>query len=508
MRSSKTWLWLVPLLLLAFWLGARQIDAHPLWGDEIRTIADSRGDRNHPWTIPQIWENVGKNNPWHAPGYFFLMRILGPLVNWVPAVMRVYPLLLGILAIAWTYRLGRDWLSPSIGLIAAMLMTTSAFFVRYLYELRVYSLLALVSALSLWIYIRIITSPKPPRLRMLAALFAVTAIAFYSHYLATVPLIAIGLYHLLFVPKNRRWWQVTVAVVTGSLTFLPWIPNLLSGVNYAENQDTNGLNWLSTLWYFFYMFSNGPVVVSILLVGSAFIGLRHSKRRQSYGQLLFIALISLILILVINIVVGIINLGGARYFISLWPLFALVIAAGIMQLQRWPRVVIVVVLFCVSSGLYATLFADFTINLAGSKALFPIQHVAAVLQQSRGQNGDIVVHYLPNSNRVTDNFTYTGIAGLYYGSIHTAAVMAMGTTRPRNEESLVTKIKTYGRVWIAYLPNDKPPSLAVLISDIAGEFHHCGTLTERPDATIDLYARNDIACPNNDALYLDGRQPP
>jgi hypothetical protein len=198
---------------------------------------------------------------------------------------------------------------------------------------------------------------------------------------------------------------------------------------------------------------------------------------------------------------------AARYFIALWPLFALVTAAGILQLRGWPRAAATVVTLYVGVGLYATLFGNFTINLGGSQALFPIQHVAAALQTDRAQNGDIVVHYLPDSNRVVDNFTYSDITWLYYSLTHASAVTAMGWQRPRNEKSLIDKIRNKGRVWIAYLPNDRPVSLDVLIDDMADDFSFCGSLTDHPDVAIDLYARNDIPCPDNPGLYLDGRAP-
>lgn len=507
MLARFSWWGLIPILLFAFWLGVRQIDAHPLYGDEIRTVADSRGSRSHPYTIAQIWQNTGQNNPWHAPGYFMLMSVLGPLVSWVPAVLRVFSVFIGVTAIAWTYRLGRDWFSPGIGLMAALLLVTSALYARYLYELRVYSLLALESAVVVWLYLRIINRARKPSPGLWIALFAITVIAFYSHYFAVVPIGAVGLYHLLFVPKNRRWWQVTGVFVAGGLMFLPWIPFMIAGLNKAlvEHRSHTGL-W-QTIVIFLNWFSNGIVVITVALIALVGIALWRRTKRRQVTQLIVISAAALALMLIINAVANIISNNGIRYLMPLWPLYALLLAVGIDQLRRWPAVMGVILLICVGIGLRATLISNFTGNLPGSLALFPIQHVAALLTQDRAQNGDIVVHYLPDSNRVTDNYTYAGIAGLYYDPMHASAVMAMGWTRPRNEDSLVDKIKNKGRLWLAWLPNDRPPSLDVLLDDLAGDFHHCGTLTERSDVMVDLYARNDIACPNNAGLFLDDRAP-
>jgi uncharacterized membrane protein len=102
--------------------------------------------------------------------------------------------------------------SPRVGLYAAAVVGTSAFFVHYLHELRMYSLFALLTAFTVWVNWRIVTAKREPGKLLWVGLLAVAVAMLYTHYFASLPLFAIGLFHILFVKKTRRWWQVGLMV--------------------------------------------------------------------------------------------------------------------------------------------------------------------------------------------------------------------------------------------------------------------------------------------------------
>jgi hypothetical protein len=83
-RSDRTpfaprplWVCLIPFALLSCWLGARDLNKHPFWGDEVNTARDARGFDATPRSLPQIWNGVAKFNPDHVPGYFMLLNLWG-----------------------------------------------------------------------------------------------------------------------------------------------------------------------------------------------------------------------------------------------------------------------------------------------------------------------------------------------------------------------------------------------------------------------------------------------
>ena len=86
------------------------------------------------------------------------------------------------MALALTYRLGRDHFTPRVGLYATAALGLSAFFIQYLHELRMYSLVALLTVSTLWLYSRVIRRSHEPSAWEWLALF-----------LAAVGLLAIGI---------------------------------------------------------------------------------------------------------------------------------------------------------------------------------------------------------------------------------------------------------------------------------------------------------------------------
>jgi hypothetical protein len=246
-------LWLVPVILVTFWLGARGLNADPLWGDERLSIYDAGGGPYEPRTLTQIWEGVTARNPWHAPGYFIVLSGWGRLVGWQPPSLRAMSLLFGVLGVACTYRLGRDMVSPRVGLIAAAAVGTSAFFVYYLHELRMYTLFVVLTAFTIWVYWRIVTGKREPHGLLWAGLLVGASGMLYTHYFASLPLFAIVLYNVLV-----QQWQPDYAGCGGrvfahgaragcvaNVVFRPRYPGADSGRERRSARDDAHPNALS-----------------------------------------------------------------------------------------------------------------------------------------------------------------------------------------------------------------------------------------------------------------------
>jgi len=105
--------------------------------------------------------------------------------------------------------LGRDWLSPRVGLFAAVLVATSAFFVHYLSEMRMYMLLAALTGFTVWVYLRIVNrNQSPGRLTWLALLAGAVGLI-YTHYFGLIPLATIGFITWCSSPRTAAggpWW--------------------------------------------------------------------------------------------------------------------------------------------------------------------------------------------------------------------------------------------------------------------------------------------------------------
>ena len=75
---------------------------------------------------------------------------------------------------------------------------------------RVFPILMLFTVWSLWAYWRNALHPCPPGRRAQICLLTGVTGLLYSQYFGALLLPVLGLFHLLFVPKNRRWWRTVL----------------------------------------------------------------------------------------------------------------------------------------------------------------------------------------------------------------------------------------------------------------------------------------------------------
>jgi hypothetical protein len=496
-RRLPSWWWLVPLLLLTFWLGARGLDANPIWRDEWYSIRDATVSINPI----DIWNKTAATNPWHVPGYFIVLSAWGRLIGWTPPVLRALTLLVGMLALSYTYRLGRDLVSRRVGLYAAAILGTSAFFTYYLHEVRMYAFMVLFVVFTLWVYFRILRAKRPPEALAWLSFTCGAAAILYTHYFAAMPLIALGLYHLLIAPKNRRWWQITAALAISALLFVPWISALLKGLRLASvstDRRALSMNYDDLLRMIAYLFSNGAEVLLLVVVVVAVVALR--RHMHGAGRVWFMALATLAATVIVNQIVHIIGIPESRYLMALWPLLALVAALGIAQMGRWQRGLPLLVL-----GLWMALgvansfnpeFAKF-MYYDGIRLTFPV-HVVMRELRDRAYPGDYIVNVMAAD---AQSGWYGHIFGFYQEREGPAGDFGAIETLPDDEaaqrqQSILTQIGQ-GRqgVWLAYLPESQAaPMSSLQAALLEAGYGLCGQVVSRPNVHIDEYARSSACC--------------
>lgn len=151
--AHKPWVWLIPLLLLTTWLGLRSLNADLLFVDEYWSVYKSGGAPYGPAAPAEVLRRITEVDPGGMGAlYYFSLgaweSLIGATAQTVPFIARLYSLLVGLLAIACTFRVGK-LLFPGtrIGVYAACVMGTSAFFIDYLHEARAYTQFALFTML-------------------------------------------------------------------------------------------------------------------------------------------------------------------------------------------------------------------------------------------------------------------------------------------------------------------------------------------------------------------------
>jgi len=184
-RRSRYLQALILLTVLGAFLRLFQLGTASLWLDEASTLGLARE------SVTQIWGSLtlGEFNP--------------PLFYWIEhgmlafgeseAVLRLVPAILGILTIPVFYLIGKEVLDRNTGLLAAALLAFSPFQLYYSQEARAYAPMLFFFSLAFYFFLRLLRSWD----RRDAALFGVlSALAFWTHFYAFVPILALFLFAL------------------------------------------------------------------------------------------------------------------------------------------------------------------------------------------------------------------------------------------------------------------------------------------------------------------------
>ena len=276
-RILENWIWALPFLLIAAALTFYQCEAYPPTVDEFVSMLDS-GWLNGGYSPPEILVSLMQHSPSHMPGYYFLLGGWGSLTAYDIAVARILSALLYLLILALVYRLARDFIAPFAGLFALLIVMSSTFFNFYIAHARPYTLFLLLSCLTLWLYLRATTQRADPSTKDYLSLGAAVFALVMTHLFSATLLLTIGLNHVLFAPKTRRWLKVGLAILTGVMITLPMIGLVLTGyqtaIGHLGYEGPNSIEAVS-LWLSM-MLNNQPVLFMLIAALGLIVGAKQS----------------------------------------------------------------------------------------------------------------------------------------------------------------------------------------------------------------------------------------
>ena len=483
------------------WLGARGLAADAYWLDEVWSVYNAGGAHTGPLSPAELWTRNAVENPRNAVGYHLLLAGWGALVGWTPFATRASSLLFGVLTVAWTYRLGRDLADSLAGLVAAIMVGISAFYIYYLHELRTYSLSVLLTVISVWTYYRIVMDPKPRRWLYIAFAAGVVGIL-YTYYLAILVVATLGLYHLLFVPKTRRWWRVILLVGAAGILFLPWLGPTLAGFQLSAGDDilhAKSLTPIEVVGNLVYYFSNGIIILVVIALGYALL------RRAGTITAWFFGGVSLALLVAANLRLQVISPGRERYMLMLWPLLAVLCGIGVAQLwRRFPGKMAAALMLglWIFMGIHTSLNSEFTRDIPGAQPL-PWDVVGRLLNEEATSEDAVIVHS-PVGNWVWEITT----ADYYLHALparFTLLESLPGKTAEELRESEREFVAGATRVWLGLDKRVPPASVfADLQQTLSEDYVSCGTVLDLPRMSLALYIRKPANFEPNSAVFHFG----
>ncbi len=450
--------WMTVVMLMAFAFGANGLNSEAIWADELYSLTNM-GVFDPPYSPEQIVTSITTYSSDHVPLYYLLGSVWAQLVGWTQVAMRMFSVLAGVLMIAWLYRLATEIYCRRTGLVAALLMATSAYVIVFLHDIRMYTMLLMLFAMHAWLYWRIAHQQKVSRLHWIAFFLSALALL-YTHVFSLLVFSLLGIYHLLFAPRSEPWLRTLIGWGIAALLFLPYLPTLFSAIALAaENvKVTSAAASIPELIYnFAFLLFNGQNLLIPLFAGIVIYSLWLTRSSVAW-RVALVSLMVLLLITLLNEAVGIIPVKRMRYFLILWIPFVMICAFGLTSMPRWHRATFLFVLIWMLAG-YQFYRSQQLLDYIGGmqKArLHPPMHKYsdALLGKVRAEDyllGFSFVDYVNNVYKFGDNVIdyYTdaqlGIDG---------AFIPWRWQEERLMTDLVRKIDRHPYLLLTYHPND------------------------------------------------------
>jgi len=483
------------ILLLASAIGGMGLNADPIWGDELSSVAHM-GAFNPPHSPQQVLQSIRENAPDHVPLFYLLGAGWSRLAGWSQLALRYLSLLAGLAMLAWFYRYARDAVDKRTALVAAFLMANNAFVVFYFHELRGYTLLLLLIVMHLWLYWRILRACRQSLFLYMA--FALSSAAMlYTHVLGLFMLAALAASHLLVERWSNRTGALLLAWLAGSGLFLPYLNTMLSSAMTwgATKNATSATQLIEPLVA---LLANG---LGVLLIPLAF-NLAYQMRRKKQSFILRLLLLSIILVAILILaswILDLIALNRMRYFLVLWAPCILLIAYSLAALTNSNGILIIIAALWAVAGIHFGQSGRIQEYATVGKRTwqFPPLHDYAVFLREKVRANDFVLGFAGslevNENR--SNFDW-GISDYYFEAQLGIDSVFLHTNlkRYRLEEDVGSILKARPLVLLAHDPSNVPLNYARTLATVQDVFATCDLLVDEPTLLIRRYAHAVMGC--------------
>ena len=228
---------IVLVLVAGVYAAARlwRLTASCLWFDEIFSVHAAR----HAWgnLVRFVAADII-----HPPLFYALLKIWVALGGESLLWLRLFPALTAVACIIPLILLCRELRLTAFETNLALLLTAaSGYLIKYAQEVRMYSLLLLLTLTSLWLFARLPRAAGPGIRRTFIALLFVNLLLVYTHYYGWL-LVAAQLTFLLV--RHRRLllgFSLTVALL--AVCFAPWLYGLAAARAEQGRGVEQNLGW-------------------------------------------------------------------------------------------------------------------------------------------------------------------------------------------------------------------------------------------------------------------------
>ena len=328
---------LMGIVVLGLTLRIYELGEKSLWLDEFKSINHAQGIDG----IASIFsrsDNRATGNA-HPPLYFALLS------SWLffgggEFSLRLLSVLFAVIVIPLTYLMGRCFFSEKASLLGSFFVALSPLLLIYDREVRMYPLFVLLSTASILLFVRALRENNN---RYWAGYTICTILNTYTHYHAFLVIASMWVFFLLswrtYKALGKKFLISQAAV---ALAFSLWVPLFLAHVDtFVVHKGAPIFPSFLGFWikpvYLLFSFSLGQtvlpwnfwvVVPGVVVFGVLWVVSFYSMRASRETGVFFLAFFFL------PIVLGLVApFMMPRYFLFLYPLFAMIIGQGIAILS-------------------------------------------------------------------------------------------------------------------------------------------------------------------------------
>lgn len=229
--SLKNRIWVLIALAVGMFVRVNALGVQSLWNDEGTSVAVAK------LSVGAI-ANAAANDI-HPPLYYWLLHFWIPLTGDGEFAIRFLSVFAGVLVIAVTFRIAREFFDQDVAVIAAVLSAFNVFQTYYAQETRMYIWVTLFAALSVWMLVRLFKPSRADRslapsrhIAFIAGYLLFTLGALYTNYYAFTLVVFENIaffFWLIWAWRNQQpqllraialWVGMQIIVV---LAYLPWL---------------------------------------------------------------------------------------------------------------------------------------------------------------------------------------------------------------------------------------------------------------------------------------------
>ena len=483
---------LLSIVLLAMSLQLYNLGHRSLWFDEAASFWFSSLNLRDILASP---DNT------HPPLYYVILHFFLYLGK-SEFFMRLPSVIFSILCIPLIYKLGKDFFDFRVGLLSAFLLSISPMLYDYAREARMYTLLILLSLLSLYFFFSAI---RKNEVKLWIGFIASTSLDIYAHYYAFFVILIEIIFIVIFI-KNYHFVlrKFTISIISIFLLFLPQLGSLYAGSQRMVNM---GPGWgLQPTWLFapqiFYKMSvgnpwSGEVMESfnkflsmdlfginpiwgsaLFLLPIVFLYGIYISRRE-YREETYLSIIWVFVPVIVAYIIAFKMVVNENYIIFILPIYLLIISKGLVGLSKNKFI-----LFFVLIGIILVSDAYFLhLNYVTPKEDW---RSIAIYIKNNSSPGDIILV----------DPSYTSWCFTYYG-LEPKMIIGQNKDFGSNRSLFLNEIAEISsrqnpRMWIPYVPSRSSDSDKHLLSWLN---HNCVKRYESSFAQIYLCEQNSSQIP-------------